>query len=167
MLAQGLSVVIARSITRSLTNLAISLAQGGLSWVAVRTSGRLRRFARNDKVDKRKTLCNRQSGRTRAYPLSTTCHCERSVAISLPEEPSLSPARLPRRFAPRNDKVGTRESRRTRLMPSEYNFDQSAPFPAAGKPVPETDLTEVFVGGTCHGHSDQARWTRGNSGFRF
>ena len=44
-----------------------------------------------------------------AYPLRTTCHCERSVAISSPEGSSLNSARSPRRFAPRDDKLGTRE----------------------------------------------------------
>ena len=39
-------------------------------------------------------------------PSFPTCHCERSVAISLLEQSSLDSARLPRRCAPRNDKVG-------------------------------------------------------------
>ena len=42
-------------------------------------------------------------------PSFPTCHCERSVAISLLEQSSLNSARLPRRCAPRNDKVGTHE----------------------------------------------------------
>ena len=36
-----------------------------------------------------------------------------------------------------------------------------------GKPPPIPDSTEFLLGGTCHGHSDQARWTRWHSGFRF
>ena len=51
-----------------------------------------------------------------AYPLSANCHCERSVAISSPEQTSLTrrdchPPEAD--YAPRNDKVGTRETDQT------------------------------------------------------
>ena len=44
-----------------------------------------------------------------AYPLCTIRHRERSVAISPLEGSSLNPTRSPRRCAPRDDEVGTRE----------------------------------------------------------
>ena len=46
-----------------------------------------------------------------ACPLSTNCHCERSVAISSPVERPLDSARSPRCSAPRDDKLGTSEGR--------------------------------------------------------
>ena len=59
-----------------------------------------------------------------AYPLSANCHCERSVAISLPKDPSLSRRDCPicqrSGFAPRNDKVGARE----RLCPVALHHGQ-------------------------------------------
>ena len=85
-----------------------------------------RRFQREDEIATAQTprndnnLNSYKSAFAHAYPVSQlviasaptfpTCHCERSVAISLLEQSSLNAARLPRRCAPRNDKVGTHET---------------------------------------------------------
>ena len=58
------------------------------------------------------TLQNRSWRATLLSWQPPLCHCERSVAISSPEESSLNSTRSPRRSAPRDDKMGTRESRR-------------------------------------------------------
>ena len=50
--------------------------------------------------------------RPHAYPLLQSCHCERSAAISFGVINAAVGTRLPRRYARRNDKVGTHEEQR-------------------------------------------------------